>query len=161
MRSYSLPLGILNAAIVIVCVGGFLIASHDYTNFVILGPSPSITFAGFVIDTWSRWTVVMLFSIVSQVSICINVNTLEPFITNVVRDHKSRRAMGDVSSHTIVQLKTAYDWILGILNTNLWVTLQVQFLLTALLTDLAMTAVMTQHFLNEKKSHSLLEEEFK
>ena len=158
MKSYSLTLGVTNAAVVIVCVAVFLVASHDYTNFVILGPSPDITFAGFVIDTWGRWTAVMIFSIVSQVSICINVNTLEPFITNVVRDHKTTRIMSDASSHAIVQLKTSYDWILGILNTNLWVTLQVQFLLTALLTDLVVTAIMTERFLKEKKSNVLLEE---
>jgi hypothetical protein len=157
MRSYNLGLGVANAVLVIASVAGFLIASHDATDFVIFGPSPTITFAGFTIDTWPRWTAVMLFSVVSQVSICINVNTLEPFITNVVRDHKARRAGSDVRSHAVVQLKTSYDWILGILNTSLWVTLQVQFLLTALLTDLVVTAVLTERFLREKKREPLLD----
>ena len=157
MKSYSLPLGIANATVVVFVVSGFLAVSRDYTNFVILGPSTSIVFAGFVIDTWTRWTAVMLFSVVSQISICINVNTLEPFITNVVRDHKSTRVMSDAHCHVIVQLKTSYDWILGILNTNLWVTLQVQFLKTALLTDLIVTGIMTSKFLKEKKSNVLLE----
>lgn len=157
MKSYSLTLGISNAILVVTCVSVFLAFSRDYTNFVILGPSKTIVFAGFVIDTWTRWTAVMLFSIVSQVSICINVNTLEPFITNVVRDHKATRVMSNVHGHIIVQLKTSYDWILGILNTNLWVTLQVQFLLTALVTDLIVTGIMTDRFLRQKKSHVLLE----
>lgn len=156
MRSYSLSLGVCNASVVVVCVAVFLVATRDATDFVVLGPSPSIIFAGFAIDTWSRWMAVMCFSVVSQVSICINVNTLEPFITNVVRDHKSTRVLSDATCHAVVQLKTSYDWILGILNTNLWVTLQVQFLLTALLTDLVVTAVMTNRFLREKKSEPLL-----
>lgn len=92
----------------------------------------------------------------SQISVCVNVNTLEPFITNVVRDHKALRVLDDVSSHGIVQLKTAYDWILGILNTNLWVTLQVQFLLTGLVADVIVTAMMTRRFLNSKKKEPLL-----
>ena len=155
-QSYSLPLGICNAAVVIASVVTFLVASHDYTEFVIFGPSSAIAFAGFTIDTWPRWTAVMLFSVVSQVSICINVNTLEPFINNVVRDHKSTRVTSDLTAHAIVQLKTSYDWILGILNTTLWITMQVQFLAVALLTDLVVTAVMTRRFLDAKKRDVLL-----
>lgn len=151
--AYSLPLGVANAVLVIVGVTLFLVGSH--TNFVLLGPSPSIVFAGFTIDTWPRWSAVVAFSILSQVSICINVNTLEPYITNVVRDHKTTR-VDPATAHAIVQLKTAYDWILGILNTSLWITLQVQFLGIALLTDLVVTAVMTRRFLREKKSEPLL-----
>lgn len=60
-------------------------------------------------------------------------------------------------SQLIVQLKTSYDWILGILNTNLWMTLQVQFLLVALLTDLVMTSFMTHRFLHKKKDNILLD----
>ena len=56
----------------------------------------------------------------------------------------------------MVQLKTSYDWILGILNTSLWITLQVQFLLAGLLTDLSVSALMTQRFLNAKKRDVLL-----
>lgn len=152
--AYHLPLGTLNAAAVILSVGLFLCSSR--TDFVVFGPSEKIVFAGYTIDTWERWASVMCFSVISQVSICINVNTLEPFITNVIRDHKSTKTMSDPASHAIVALKTSYDWILGILNTNLWVTLQVQFLLTGLVTDLVVTFVMTQRFLNSKKSELLL-----
>lgn len=53
MNSYSLPLSIANAIVAILVVSGFLAMSRDYTNFVILGPSTSIEFAGFVIDTWA------------------------------------------------------------------------------------------------------------
>ena len=49
--------------------------------------------------TWARWTSVMVFSIVSQVSICINVNTLEPFITNVIRDHKAKKMLSNEMSN--------------------------------------------------------------
>lgn len=155
--SYSLRLGVTNAVVVVASVTIFLFTTYDSTSFVILGPSEEIVFAGFRINSWTRWTVVMIFSIVSQVSICINVNTLEPFITNVIRDHKAKKMLSDELSHLVVQLKTSYDWILGILNTNLWVTLQVQFLFVALLTDLAMTAYMTHGFLSKKKDNVLLE----
>ena len=154
MEEYNLHLGISNACFVILFVSLFLGTSN--TTFVHFGPSPSIVFAGYTIDTWERWTAVMMFSIISQISICVNVNTLEPFITNVVRDHKSLRVLSAPKSHAIVQVKTAYDWILGILNTNLWVTLQVQFLLTGLLTDMLVTGIMTQRFLNSKKKDPLL-----
>lgn len=152
--AYHLNLGTANAAAVVIFVGAFLLCSR--TDFVWFGPSEHIVFAGYVIDTWERWGCVMLFSVASQVSICINVNTLEPFITNVIRDHKSVRILSDATSYTVVSLKTAYDWILGILNTNLWVTLQVQFLLTGLLTDLVVTFFMTRRFLRAKKNDTLL-----
>lgn len=152
--SYQLPLGIANASSVLVLVTLFLGLSDN--DFVLLGPHEQIHFAGYTIDTWERWTYVMAFSIVSQISISINVNTLEPYITNVVRDHKTHRLGDPRHSHLIVQLKTSYDWILGILNTSLWVTLQVQFLLAGLLTDLVVSAVMTQRFMDAKKRDVLL-----
>jgi|MDTB01.2.fsa_nt_gb hypothetical protein len=60
----------------------------------------------------------------------------EYFFGNVQHEFfgPSLRVFSVPKSHAIVQIKIAYDWILGILNTNLWVTLQVQFLLTGLLT---------------------------
>ena len=59
--AYSPPLGVANAVLVIVGVTLFLVGSH--TNVVLLGPSPSILFAGFTIDTWPRWSAVVAFSI--------------------------------------------------------------------------------------------------
>lgn len=153
--AYQLPLGVANAAAVLVLVTLFLALSDN--DFVIWGPSDRIRFAGYTIDTWERWAYVMIFSIVSQVSISISENTLSPYITNVVRDHKTQQLTNPLlRGHLVVQLKTSYDWILGILNTSLWVTLQVQFLLVGLLTDLAVSAVMTQRFLNAKKTDVLL-----
>ena len=128
----------------------------ENTNFVTLGPSEDILVAGFVIDTWLRWSFVMTFAILSQISVCISVNTLDPYITNVVRDHKATRIVSDMQTHGIVMMKTSYDWILGILNTNLWVTFQVQLLVMGLLTDLIVTSIMTNRFLREKKKDTLL-----
>lgn len=153
---YSLTLGVANATIVISCVIVFVVTTAPYTNFTILGPSPTIVVAGFVIDTWTRWSSVMVFAILSQISVCISVNTLDPYITNVVRDHKATRIVSDTQTYGIVLLKTSYDWILGILNTNLWVTFQVQFLVVGLLTDLVVTSIMTNRFLREKKRETLL-----
>lgn len=152
--SYHLSLGVANASGMLVLVIVFL--SSSSTDFVIWGPDERIRFAGYSIDTWERWTCVMLFSIVSQVSISINVNTLEPYITNVVRDHKTLQVSSPLHGHLVVQLKTSYDWVLGILNTSLWVTLQVQFLITGLVTDLVMNAIMTQRFIDAKKTDALL-----
>lgn len=154
VMTYQLPLGIANASSVLVVVSLFLACTRN--DFVLVGPSPRIVFAGYVIDTWERWWYVMAFSVLSQISISINMNTLEPYITNVVQDHKTQRLSNPLHGHLVVQLKTSYDWILGILNTNLWVTLQVQFLLAGLLTDLVMSAVMTQRFLDAKKKDVLL-----
>ena len=152
--AYQLSLGVWNASVVLVLVTLFLLLARN--DFVTWGPSDRILFAGYTINTWDRWTYVMLFSVLSQISISINVNTLEPYITNVVRDHKTHQLQNPLHGHLVVQLKTSYDWILGILNTNLWVTLQVQFLLAGLLTDLAVSALMTQRFLNAKKRDVLL-----
>lgn len=154
--SYNLVGGGVNASAVVALVVAIVAFVPRETNRVVFGPSNEITFAGFVIDTWWRWTCVMLYAIVSQVSIAINVNTLEPYINNVIRDHKTIDKGSAWRNHLIVQLKTSYDWMLGIFNTNLWITLQVQFLGVALLTDLAMNAYMTHHFLSHTKRDVLL-----
>ena len=81
---------------------------------------------------------------------------MEPYIINVLRDHKTLRLANPLFGHVVVQLKTSYDWILGILNTSLWVTQQVQFLLTGLLTNIVVSAIMTQRFMDAKNKDVLL-----
>lgn len=145
MKQYFLRTGCLNAVGALSILVASLFAFPRERNRVVWGPDESIVFGGFVIDTWPRWAVVMAYSVLSQASICINVNTLEPFVNNVVKDHKTLDK--PAYSQAVVALKTSYDWVVGIFNTNLWVTLQVQFLAVALATDLLANAYMTRRVL--------------
>ena len=58
------------------------------TDFLIWGPS-NVKFAGFKIDNWGRWYLVMGYSMFSQISYSIVSSTLRPFISNVIRDYKT------------------------------------------------------------------------
>ena len=151
---YNVRYGVLNAASVCaVILSSPWWVPHDLPVMHI-GPSPQIVFWGMRVDTWSRWWGVMTYSVVSQMSICVNANTLDPFITNVVRDHKTTDKGDPGVLHAIVQLKTAFDWLVSICNTNLWITMQVQFLCVALLADLVITYVMTRTYLIEAGSRT-------
>jgi len=148
---YNLKLGSFCAGTwcLILFAGIFCIPAIDSSsNFLAIGPSDKILFAGIKINTRSRWVAIMFYSMFSQIMGSIVVGTLDPFITNVVRDHKTKNKGSKLVAHSIVQLKTLFDWLNGIFGVYLWITLQLQYLAPALIVDLIITFFITRNYLN-------------
>mgnify|MGYP001305952888 CR=1 FL=1 len=130
-------------------IGGLIVFIFDNeTDFLIWGPS-NVKFAGFKIDNWSRWYFVMGYSMFSQISYSIVSSTLRPFICNVIRDYKTpiEDKGSKIRAQYLVSVYTFYYWISSIFDVFLWITMQLQFILPALIIDLIITYRFTNNYM--------------
>ena len=132
----------------IMCTAIVAFAMDVDTDFMRWGPS-DVRFGGMRINTWARWAAVMVYSVLSQVAYSVVSSTLSPYISNVIRDHKTPQSdKGSlVRAQVIVQLYTLYHWMSSIFDVFLWITLQVQYIVPAVITDLALTVHFTNRFM--------------
>tara|TARA_Y100000816_G_scaffold150063_1_gene106731 strand:+ start:95 stop:571 length:477 start_codon:yes stop_codon:yes gene_type:complete len=138
-------------------IGGLIIFIFDNeTDFLIWGPSNTV-FAGIKINTWSRWCMVMSYSIFSQISYSVVSSTLRPFISNVIRDYKTpiENKGSLIRAHYMVSVYTFYYWISSIFDVFLWITMQLQFILPAIIIDLLITYHFTNGYMCEREIHLL------
>ncbi len=73
----------------VVCAGSYYIGLMD-TKFVRFGPSPTTGLMGLKIDTWTSWSCVALFTFVNTVINDFSSDSIGPFLTNVIADHKTK-----------------------------------------------------------------------
>ena len=84
-------------------------------DFFTIGPSDKIYFINIKINTWTKWSMVMIYSTLSGVSSTVTGSTIKPFITNVIRDHKSPWNIDYYwQSQTVVGIYNTYYCILNI-----------------------------------------------
>ena len=121
--------------------------TDNKTDFLHWGPS-DVKFGGLIIDTWSKWLFVMCYSIFSQVIYSIVSSNLSPYISNVIRDYKTpKQDKGKyINCQIIVQIYSLYHWLSNIFDVFLWITLQLQYLVPAIITDLILTLYFTHNF---------------
>jgi hypothetical protein len=74
--------------IVVLCV--FTEMGLLRSDFVRFGPSPTTMYVGIVLDTWSKWSAVAIFTAISSFMNDLAGESLEPFFLMVIRDHKTR-----------------------------------------------------------------------
>jgi hypothetical protein len=91
-RLYKCHMGCPVAAgwlVLIVGSLGALACGSDNANMLLWGPDKYSSFAGLAVSNWDRWTVVMVYSIGSQIAYSSIECTLEPYVYNYVNDHKA------------------------------------------------------------------------
>ena len=149
---YKIKIGIIVAGSWSICIiaGVYVIASDINTEFLQWGPS-DVIFAGFRVNTWTRWGFVISYSVLSQVAYTIVNSSVLPYITNVIRDHKTpiEEKGTKLNAQIIVFTYTLFYWLSSILDVFLWITLQLQYILPALLTDLLITIYFTNSYMTE------------
>ena len=104
------------------------------------------------INTWGKWSLVISYSFFSQIINSLVNATLYPFMTNVIKDHKTpwEGAYGHV--YFIVIVYKLYYWVHGICEIFLVLTLEFQYYLPALIADVAVGILMTRSYLADKLS---------
>ena len=85
----------------------------------------------------------MIYSFFSQVIYSFVNITLSPFLTNVIRDHKSKTTLPVPTVLFIVFSYKVYGWVHEILEVFLTLTLQLQYYLPALIADVIITMFST------------------
>ena len=135
---------------IIVCIYAWfiIIATSAKSNNIIegsflhCGPGEAY-FITIPINTWSKWGCVMIYSFFSQVLYSFVNITLSPFLTNVIRDHKSKTTLPVPTVLFIVFSYKVYGWVHEILEVFLTLTLQLQYYLPALIADVIITMFST------------------
>lgn len=123
-------------------------SSENESKFAVLGPSEMVSFAGFPINNWKKWTYVMCFSMTSQIADSVVSATLNPFVTNVIKDHKTVNKGPIWRAHTIVQIRAIFHWLNEIGSIYVWITMQIQFIIPMMITDLVIRYFTTRNYLN-------------
>ena len=138
------------SAAVVACVM-MALTTDAKSNFFHWGPDANVTFIGFEIRNWTRWWALMSYSLISQVAQSLVHSTLSPWMSNVVRDHKTPIPTG--SYYTIQSVAVIYNvfgWVVSILDTFVWITCQLQYLLPALISDACITVLTTHRYIRAK-----------
>jgi len=129
----------------------FIAIAYREVHHGIWGPANTIVFWGVSIDTWSRWTCMMMYSCVSQMVQSVVSGTLNPYVTNVVRDHKCVDRGAVWVAHVVVQVRSLFTWLTELFGMYIVMTMQFQFIIPAIATDLVMRALITRHYMRPKK----------
>lgn len=152
--NYNVTIGTLSSgAWSLLILGGLVFVIIDSeTDFMCLGPS-DVEFAGFKVNTWPRWVIVMNYSVFSQVIYTITRSTSGPYISNVIRDHKTPIEDKGTKMHAqiTVFVYTLFFWLSSMMDVFLWITLQMQYIVPALVTDLLITIYFTNIYMKPKK----------
>jgi len=93
----------------------------------------------------------MFYSVGSQIAYSIAKCSISPYISNTLKDHKTplEEKGNACRGQALIQLYTAYQWIASVYDVCLWVMLEVQYILPALMTDLMLTFLMSREYFKE------------
>lgn len=154
---YNIHLGLTVANIwSLSLITSFILLNYSNAILFEIGPSDRILFAGLKINTWNKWNCVMLFSTLSQVMDSIISATLNPYVSNVIKDHKTINKGSFIVAHFIVQSRAIFHWLNEIGHIYLWITLQIQFILPALSVDLIIRFFTTERYLRSQQNINIL-----
>jgi hypothetical protein len=121
-----------------------------HSEFVRFGPSPTTTYVGITLDTWSKWAAVAVFSAISSFMNDMANESLEPFFLCVIRDVKSRYIpFSKLTCVLLTQAWTIYASIMSLFALYTFFS-QVDFVLIKLLVGLLVNMYSTMRYLRNK-----------
>lgn len=128
---------------------------EDESKFLSFGPNASTRLFGVAIDSWSRWSLVAIYTFISTAVAAFSSDAIVPWITNTVQDHKTHDIPYEKwQCLLIIQIFTIYSVIMGILGLFVALT-QVDFMLVRIAADMVINHVTTYYFLNGKTVRKL------
>ena len=143
-RSYGALTGLAVASAwsAALCVAlGILCATGALASFTRVGPNSEASFGGVSIDTWEKWMALMLYSATSQFAQSVVGGTLYPLVTNEIRDPASPFPSYGAAQIT-VGIQNLFLWMVGLFDILLYITMQLQFWVPAIIADLVVNAVL-------------------
>jgi len=134
-----------------ICIIFICIMIDDASPFLSFGPNPQTVLFGFKLDTWTNWSCVALYTFVSTCIADFTSDSVGPWITNTIQDHKN--AYLPYQKWTcvcIVQTFSMYAIIMG--TIHLFVALsQIDFMLLRMFADLLVNYYTTRRFMQFKQ----------
>lgn len=146
-RLVSLGIGVWSVLSAVVF--GIIMLS-DNSPFLNFGPSPNTELFGVKLDTWWEWWAVAIYTFVSTAIAAFSTDSVVPWITNTVQDHKNKfLPFSKLSCWVIIQVFTFYAVTQSVIGLFVALT-QVDFMLIRLLADMLVNHFTTYWFLRHK-----------
>ena len=131
----------------VVFVGIMLTDKSPFLNF---GPSTQTKLFGVLLDSWSKWWLVAIYTFVSTAIAAFASDSVVPWITNTIQDHKTKYIpYHKVTCLLIIQTFTFYGVTQSVIGLFVALT-QVDFMLIRLLADVIVNHFTTFWFLQNK-----------
>ena len=133
-----------------ICVIFICIMVDDESPFLSFGPNSQTVLFGFKLDTWTKWGCVALYTFVSTCIADFTSDSVGPWITNTIQDHKNTYLpYSKWTCVCIVQTFSMYAIIMG--TIHLFVALsQIDFMLMRMFADLIVNYYTTRRFMQFK-----------
>ena len=133
-----------------ICVIFICIMVDDESPFLSFGPNSRTVLFGFKLDTWTKWGCVALYTFVSTCIADFTSDSMGPWITNTIQDHKNTYLpYSKWTCVCIVQTFSMYAIIMG--TIHLFVALsQIDFMLMRMFADLIVNYYTTSRFMQFK-----------
>lgn len=143
-------LGICVWSLLSVVVFG-IIMLNDNSSFLNFGPSARTELFGVKLDQWWEWWAVALYTFFSTAIAAFSTDSVVPWITNTVQDHKNMYLpYSKITCWFIIQVFTFYAVTQSVIGLFVALT-QVDFMLIRLLADMLVNHFTTYWFLRDKK----------
>lgn len=128
----------------------------DRSPFLAFGPNDRTVLFGFKLNTWTKWSCVALYTFVSTCIADFTSDSVGPWITNTIQDHKNQYLpYSKLTCLCIVQAFSMYAIIMG--TIHLFVALsQVDFMLMRMSADLLVNYYTTSRFIECKQVNDKL-----
>lgn len=123
----------------------------DRSPFLAFGPNDRTVLFGFKLNTWTKWSCVSLYTFVSTCIADFTSDSVGPWITNTIQDHKNQYLpYSKLTCLCIVQAFSMYAIIMG--TIHLFVALsQVDFMIMRMSADLLVNYYTTSRFIECKQ----------
>jgi hypothetical protein len=133
-----------------ICIIFICIMVDDESPFLSFGPNPRTVLFGFKLDTWTKWGCVALYTFVSTCIADFTCDSVGPFVTNTIQDHKNLYIpYSKTTCVVIVQVFAVYAIVMN--TIGLFVALsQVDFMMIRMSADLMVNYYTCHRFMRYK-----------
>ena len=122
----------------------------DGSEFLNIGPSNVNSLFGVKLDSWFKWWCVALYTFISTAIAAFAGDSIAPWITNTIQDHKTRYIpYSPIMCWTIIQIFTLYVVCFTVISIFVALT-QVDFMIIRLMADFIVNHYTTFWFLRNK-----------
>lgn len=133
-----------------ICLGGFTWLGIFGSEYMRIGPSPTLTYMGMLIDTMPRYMTVVGFVVISTAINDFASDAISPWIQNTVMDHKSRTI--PYSKFTMLFITQTWSLYCGTMSVASIALVFAQFdlIMIRLVVDLFVNQYTIRRFLTNK-----------
>lgn len=119
-------------------------------NFFNVGPNDNVVLFGVAINTWTRWTAVMVFNFVDMLLYEWSTEIIRPFVINTVQDHKTEElGMPKWKALFIVNSFELCSYVRFVINIRMIFT-QLDFIIAVYLGNVVSENAVTWSYIRKK-----------